>query len=231
MSKSLERRRLLDSSKEARKLELDLCAKDPAYFLWNDQRYVWTYDQYERDDSRKLKPFQDKPYLRFVLDYMHGSSVTFIPKSRQLFVTWLVCGYLWWDARFRPFELNFAQSKKEEDAANLVFNREWTVGRISFMESMLPGWMRDDKATTSYGIINYSNGSKIWGIPQGGDIIRSYTPSIVFLDEAAFQPEAEKAYTAASAAARQIIAVSSAEPSWFGVTCTLQSDPRQTQKA
>lgn len=227
----MERRRVLESSKEARELEKDLCARDPAYFFWNDQRYVWTFDQYELEDAKKVKPFQDKPYLRETLEDIHREPVTFLPKSRQLFVTWLVCGYLWWDARFHPFELNFAQSKKEDDAANLVFNREWTVARISFMESMLPDWMRDRRASTSYGIINFSNGSKIWGIPQGGDIIRSYTPSIVFLDEAAFQPEAEASYTAASSAARKIVAVSSAEPSWFGVTCRLQRDPRRQERA
>jgi hypothetical protein len=82
--------------------------------------------------------------------------------------------------------------------------------------------MQDKKATASFGKINFSNGSIVWGIPQGGDIVRSYTPSIVFLDEAAFQPEAQRAYTAAKAAARKIIAASSAEPSWFGIICGLQ---------
>jgi len=125
--------------------------------------------------------------------------------------------------------LNFAQSKKEEDAANLVYNKDPLAARISFMEAMLPDWMRDEKATYSYGIINFSNSSKIWGIPQGGDIIRSYTPSVVFLDEAAFQPEAEKSYSAAKAAARKIIAISSAELSWFGLTCGLQKTNRATQ--
>lgn len=221
MKRCLEHRRLLEISKEARKLEIDRCTTDPIYFLYSDQNYVWTFDSYEAGPN-KVKLFPDKEYIRYLLWRIHNDKILFIPKSRQIVVTWLSCFYLWWDARFHPFELNFAQSKKEEDAANLVFNKEWTTARISFMEAMLPAWLRDEKATAAYGKINYSNGSIVWGIPQGGDIIRSYTPSIVFLDEAAFQSEAERAYTAAKAAARKIIAASSAEPSWFGITCGLQ---------
>jgi hypothetical protein len=183
---------------------------------------VWTFDSFEKGEN-KVKPFPDKPYLRYVLDVVHnGPKIVFIPKSRQVVLTWLICAYLLWDARFNPYELCFVQSKKEEDAANLVFNKDWTRSRISFMESRLPPWMKDEDASASYGVINFSNASKIWGIPQGADIIRSYTPSVVFQDEIAFQPEAEGAYVAATASARKIIAVSSANPSWFGETCGLQ---------
>jgi hypothetical protein len=226
MNKSLEHHKLLLSSKEARELEIAKCAIDPFYFLWSDQRYVWTFDSFE-ESNRKVKSFPYKEYIHYLLWRIHNDKILFIPKSRQIMVTWLMCYYLWWDARFHPFELNFAQSKKEEDAANLVYNKEWVTARISFMEYMLPDWMRDAGATASYGKINFSNGSIVWGIPQGGDIIRSYTPSILFGDEAAFQSEAEAAYGAAKAAARKIILASSAEPGWFGVTCGLQKNPER----
>lgn len=222
MNQSLAYRRLLETSKEARKLEIDRCAADWLYFLYSAQRYVWTFDSFEQGPV-KVKPFPWKPYIPYTLKMIHEKKVVFVPKSRQIMITWAVCFYLWWDARFHGYELNFAQSKKEEDAANLVFNKEWGSARISFMESMLPDWMRDEKCSGAFGILNYSNGSKIWGIPQGGDIIRSYTPSILFEDEAAFQPQFENSYRSAKAAARKIIAVSSAEPSWFGITCGLQA--------
>jgi hypothetical protein len=89
------------------------------------------------------------------------------------------------------------------------------------MESRLPGYLKMD-VSYSYGMMIYPHGSKIWGVPQGSDIIRSYTPSFVFMDEAAFQPQAGDSYRGAMAAARKIIAVSSAEPSWFGKMCELQ---------
>lgn len=218
----LRKRHLLETSEDARRIEIAMCAADPFYFLWNAQRYVKTFDSYEQS-AQKIKYFPYKEYLHYVLYQLHTApSPIFIPKSRQVIVTWLVCFYLWWDARFHPFELNFVQSKKEIDAANLVFNRDMLSARISFMEANLPEWMRDPGLTPAFGVLNFSNGSKIWGVPQGGDILRSYTASLVFMDEAAFQQRAKESYKAASASARKIIAVSSAEPSWFGETCGLQ---------
>jgi hypothetical protein len=56
--------------------------------------------------------------------------------------------------------------------------------------------------------------SHIWGIPEGGSIIRSNTPSLVVADEAAFQPEFGESYTAALPAVKgggSYVALSSAE--------------------
>lgn len=90
------------------------------------------------------------------------------------------------------------------------------MGRASFIEQNLPLWMRQT-VSESYGILLYPDGSKLWGIPQGGDIIRSYTGSGLFSDEAAFQPFAREAYRAAKACCRKIVMVSSAEGgSFFG---------------
>jgi len=90
--------------------------------------------------------------------------------------------------------------------------------RISFIEKHLPEWLQDPKAMASYGKIVFPNGSKIWGIPEGPDIIRSYTGSILFSDEAAFQPSFEAAYIAALPMIKgggQLIAVSSANSGFF----------------
>ncbi len=207
---------LLQSSPRARNFELSICASDPAYWLWNDQHYVWTRDEYDPDNP--VKPFPDEPALREVLGEIHNGhqQVTCIGKSRQLSVTWLIVAYFAWWARFHGNQLLFIQSKKEEDAANLVFNKEPGLARASFIEENLPVWMKQP-LSTAYGIIVYPNGSKLWGIPQGGDIIRSYTGSGLFSDESAFQPFAREAYRAAKACCRKIIMVSSAEGgSFFG---------------
>jgi hypothetical protein len=207
---------LLESSPRARNYELSLCKNDPAYWLWNDQHYVWTRDEYDQDNP--VKPFPDEPALREVLAEIHlgTQQVTTIGKSRQLSVTWLLVAYFDWWARFYANQLLFIQSKKEEDAANLVFNKEPGMARASFIEENLPWWMKVP-LSTSYGVLVYPNGSKLWGIPQGGDIIRSYTGSGLFSDESAFQPFAREAYRAAKACCRKIVMVSSAEGgSFFG---------------
>lgn len=229
LQKTAEERFLaLSVDQEARNLELSLCAEDPAYWLWNDQHYVWTRDEY--DPVNPVKPFPDEPALREVLDEIHRGSqqVTCVGKSRQLSVTWLIVAYFVWWARFVPNQLLFIQSKKEEDAANLVFNKEPGLARASFIEHNLPWWMRQE-TKDSYGIMLFPNGSKLWGIPQGGDIIRSYTGSGLFSDEAAFQPFARDAYRAAKACCRKIVMVSSAEGgSFFGQLSGFEIDATGT---
>ena len=60
--------------------------------------------------------------------------------------------------------------------------------------------------------------SEIWGIPQGGDVIRQHTGSGLFIDEAAFQPDLESALGAAQPMLKgggRLDIVSSAEPGYF----------------
>jgi phage FluMu gp28-like protein len=88
------------------------------------------------------------------------------------------------------------------------------------LEASLPEELKMTKFPTSgkYCHIYFNNGSHIWGIPEGGHIIRSHNPSVLFSDEAAFQPEFGKAFTAALPAIThggQLIVVSSAEVSEF----------------
>lgn len=174
----------------------------------------------------KLKKPQDAMYsldagtdLKW-LEHIHETGILFIEKSRHVMATWLSCAYLLWRARSFPHQLIIVQSKREEDAAALVYDKEPDQGRISFLEWSLPEHLRVAKLPSGgkYCHLYFPTGSHIWGIPEGGHIIRSHNPSVVFSDEAAFQPEFGKAYTAALPAIThggQLIVVSSAEPSEF----------------
>lgn len=154
------------------------------------------------------------------LEHIHTTGIYFIEKSRHVMATWLTCAYLLWRARSYPHQLILVQSKREEDVAALVYDKEPDQARISFLEWALPEELRLAKlpAAAKYCHLYFPNGSHIWGIPEGGHIIRSHNPSVLFSDEAAFQPEFGKAYTAALPAIThggQLIVVSSAEPSEF----------------
>ena len=228
-----------------RVLEAERARRDAHWFLFESGRLL-TKD--EHDLSAAVKPFPDRPYLRALLDcllvagrllpperarwaleagigwaaleQMAQSGVVFFEKSRQMVVTWLVCAYILWRARSRPHQLCLVQSKKEDDAANLVFNKDWPVARISFMEGSLPRHLRvcEWPRAGAFGRLYFPNGSQIWGIPEGGDVVRSNTSSVVFADEAAFQPEFGASYGAALPAVKgggQYIAVSSANPGEF----------------
>lgn len=184
--------------------------------------FVKTKDEHA-DGTSAVKPFprrSDKPYIWEILDIVRVEQLLAIEKSRQLIVTWLMCLYCLWVAKFHDHRLVFVQSKKEEDAANLVYNKDPINARISFMEYMLPEEMQsmDWDRGCSYGQLAWPNGSKIWGIPEGAEKIRSYTASLIFADEFAFQPEAQEAYKAARptiSGGGQFIAVSSANPGAF----------------
>lgn len=191
-------------------------------------QHVRTKD--EHDEVNPVKLFPDKPYIPYLFDLFckKEQSIFFIAKSRQIMLTWLCCVYALWLAKAVPHRLIFLQSKKEEDAANLVFSggrtgKNWDTARISFIEKHLPDWLQDEGIEPAYGKLLFSNGSKIWGVPEGADMIRSYTPSLVISDEAAFQPEFGGAYTAMLPIAKQggqLIAVSSANPGLFAEVAT-----------
>ena len=168
------------------------------------------------------------------LQQMGYQGLLFIEKSRQIMASWLCCAYILWRAKFHAHQLCLVQSKKEEDAAKFVYIKEPQQARISFIESRLPEWLSDgmfyrSEHTIGRGVSRrsnrceychlwFQNGSHIWAVPQGGDVVRSNTPSVLFSDEAGFQPDFGLAYQACLPAIRgggQGIFVSSAEISDF----------------
>lgn len=226
-------------------IEKEKCRRSAHYFIF-DSKYLKTKDEHDLDNPTKL--FLDDPYLRVILDFLlvsgrilkpdgaiyanrygydkeflefiYDAGMVFIEKSRQVLATWIICTYIMWRARFLPHQLILVQSKREDDAANLVFTAEAGLARISFMEWSLPRWLQEIKFPkgSKFAHLIYPNGSHIWGIPEGSDIIRSNTVTVLFGDECGFQPEFGHAYTAALPSIKgggQGIFISSAEPSEF----------------
>lgn len=242
-STAIPRRKNWEQAK--RSLEAERCRRSAHYLIF-DSGTLLTKD--EHDLRSPIKPFPKVPYLRAFLDgllvsgrlirpedaryaiaagfstewliALWKSGVFAVEKSRQMMATWLVCAYLLWRAKSKPHQLILVQSKREDDAANLVFVKDPHVARMSFLEVHLPRHLRScvfPKAGT-YGHLYLPNGSHVWAIPEGGDIIRSNSPSVVFSDESAYQPEFGSSYTAALPAIKgggQYITVSSAEPGEF----------------
>lgn len=236
--------RTIQQSQEA--IQRERARRSAQYFVFESG--LVTKD--EHDVIHPIKPFYDEPYLRALLDCLlvsgrlqtpeqaqyaqavghtlpwlqavAAAGILAIEKSRQVMATWVCCAYALWRAKSYPHQLILIQSKREEDAANLVYVKEAFVARISFMETHLPAHLRTlqfPKCAT-YAQLFFPNGSHIWGIPEGGDVIRSNTPSVVIADEAAFQPEFDASYTAALPAIKgggSYVALSSANPGSFQV--------------
>ena len=202
-----------DSLQELHKLlQLKHWIAHPNNFIFSG--VVKTKD--EHDSDTPVKPFPDKDYLRKVIEVVHESDRVFIPKSRQIRMSWVMVLYALWVAMFFPHQAIFIQSKKEEDAASLVFDKKMENSRMSFVYHHLPDWLKKMvPVDTSYAKMRFANGSIVWGIPEGGHIIRSHTASLVISDECAFQPEFENAYTAAIPMAKKIVGLSSANGGTF----------------
>ncbi len=192
------------------------CAEDPEKFA----KYVVTKDEHSQGEEsvRGFPTREEKPYVWELVDTFRKEQLIAIEKSRQVLCTWTAAFYCLWRAKYEINRLIFWQSKKEDDAANVVFNSEWPTARISFMEYHLPAELKSDIAH-AYGKLTFrDSGSRIIAVPEGGDQIRSYTSSLIISDEAAFQPEFEAAWRAANPSIKgggQFIALSSARNGAF----------------
>lgn len=175
--------------------------------------------------GRIIKPQEARFCLEWGLplkdiEVLYDTSIVAVEKSRQVMITWVALAYILWRAKFMEHQLIMVQSKREADAQKLVCVKESEpdAARLTFMETHLPPHLRSvdfsRRGATSKCNVYFDSGSHVWGIPEGGSIIRSHTPSLLFSDEAAFQPAFGEAYRAALPAIRgggQAIFVSSAE--------------------
>jgi len=177
------------------------CKKDLYYFLTN-----WAFTLDVHDPKNITKPFPKKKYIMELCKIWTNNNLLLVPKSRQMMMSWFFTTVYLWEAQFNEGKLTFFQSKKADDADDLI-KRAKTVydNEPSFLKRFYSG----GKFYKLH--INPSNGGKsiyckiqfpeikseIRGIPEGGDVIRMHTASGILSDEMAFQPAAKSAYTGA----------------------------------
>lgn len=94
------------------------------------------------------------------------------------------------------------------------------IERTYYMYEGLPRWLKEISPIEKKHckLLSEKNRSQIIGVPAGADQLRSYTPTDIFADEAAFQSELKAMLAAAIPAIGQrgrIVLASSASPSYF----------------
>lgn len=159
----------------------------------------WLFEQVKTQDeaSQQLLRFPDKEYLKDLARALETEQMVVIPKSRRVMASWILAAYAHWKVRFHKHTAVFFQSLTESKAAYIVDQR------IKLIEDSLePIFKREyEGLKTKTGLVGKltfkDTGSFVQAIPQGDDVIRSYTPSLLICDEIDFMPEGHLAVNAA----------------------------------
>jgi hypothetical protein len=159
-------------------------------------------------------------YLDIVAGYLLTSKQLLIPKSRELMTSWLVTGYITWFCQFFPQIEWLAQSETDDKAMGLIkYANILYVNQPEWMKKLHP-LKRGEEGTAHE--ISWANGSTFRALPQGVRKSASFHPYGYFNDESAHQVGWKAAWDVAGRACKQMIGVSSAAPSDFGIACEMQ---------
>ena len=187
----MSKRESLVAQLESLMLEKKLKKAEVDFYLFLIE-FVKTQD--EHDSESPIKRIPKKEYIKELAHKFQTEDKLLIEKSRQMMVTWISCAYALWFTMFNEGKRTFMQSKKEADAnANL--------DRIKLIYRYLPDEIKEkypaDNPMPYCKLTWKKRNSSIQAIPQGPDILRQYTSSLIISDEMAFQEKSEEAYMSA----------------------------------
>ena len=188
------------------------CKRDPLYWL---QNHTCTENPHYLQQGLEYRaPFPRKSYFIPLFEAFRAHERLFLPKTREMLTSWCVMGDSAHRAQwFKWFTV--CQTESENKAAELVdYVRQLWENQAPWLKN------RHKLKVQSTFEIEWEAGGRVMSIPKGVNKIRLYHPTRYVMDEAAFLPEAEQCYNAAHPVAKQIIAISSAGPGWFGDECS-----------
>jgi hypothetical protein len=159
----------------------------------------------ESDEKHPYKPFpQDRPYLRILAHEFFGPHQhIFVNKPRQVMATWCANLGLYWDALFKHGRKHFISKHKEEEASDLLRDK------IRHVHGRTPPWFQHAYPLSSEPVHRADflrTDSDITAVGQNAAVaaFRGPTPSIVLIDEAAFQETFAAMLQAAHASASRL---------------------------
>lgn len=193
----------------------------PLYWLQN--LTLTTDDHWQMKGTPYKAPFPRKSYLTHLFGELALLTAkpelrtrrTFIPKSRDLMVSWSVMGFITWMCQWRPQTFWIAQSEKEDKAAELL-----TYSRTLYGNQ--PDWLQQRHPLVTNNVLEmkWANGSRILGLPSGADQIRVHHPHGWFADEVCFLSDFENTLNAVIPVVAQVVAVSTARAgNYFADAC------------
>lgn len=163
--------------------EFAKCAQDVFYFATN---YVHTLDQ--QRGKRALYPAWD--YLQDIFTIIDQPGDLFLEKSRDMLISWTVMVYFLWSMLFKDSWAGFAISRKQAEVDDGGDNStpESLFGRIKYMHSYLPPWMKPEFRFSLLKIRNIEGDSYCTGESANPNSGRNVACTFKFCDEFAFLP-------------------------------------------
>jgi len=189
-----------------RQTEIAKCLLDPVYFC---HHYCVIDDAQGHGGGSGQMPFKLWPAQKAVMWGFMKDRLTIILKARQLGISWMCCVYAVWHCIYSPGKKVLVYSQGQIESNELI-------RRMDAIYTRLPDWMKADlpkltKSNTE--VLEFSNGSSIQSLPSTKKAGRSFTASLIIMDEAAHLQWARDLYKAMSPtidAGGQLIMLSSA---------------------
>jgi phage FluMu gp28-like protein len=172
------------SLKELIRREFQKCAVDPIYFI---KKYCMIQTQ---NKGRIL--FDLYPYQEDCIETIQSNDNTIILKGRQIGISTVVACYALWLMLFQQDKNVLVIATRQDTAKNLVT-------KVRFAFDCLPIWLQIPCIENNKLSLKFNNGSEIKAISSGEDAGRSFSASLLILDEAAFIDKVEHIWTAAQA--------------------------------
>lgn len=174
--------------------EVKRAKDDLLYFL---RVMVNTQDEHDAAEPIKKLPMENL-YMQDLARLFLTEPLLLVEKSRQMMVTWIMVACHLWDAQFHEGRRIFFQSKKEKDANYLVDRAKFIYNHYPEPYKTVIHSLYPVKEPMPYLKLEFGKTmSVIEGTPQGASVLRQYTASRIFMDEAAFMEQAEDAFMAA----------------------------------
>lgn len=135
-----------------------------------------------------LRPFPRYPFLREIACSLFNKRLLLIPKSRQMFISWLMCAVILYRALSKG-GLHLLLSKNQ-------FSADELLKRINFIFDNLHGRLQSEIRTRNRSELEFARGGRIISLPATEDAPRMHSPTSVFWDEMAFTRHGSKIWTA-----------------------------------
>ncbi len=194
--------------------------------LWWLVHCTETFDEHWQDKKLKspYRAFPDLPYWPRLFQRLLKEPRLYLPKSRELMLSWATVGFGVWSCQVFPRTRVIVQSEKDEKGILLIKGKGVPGYARTLYERQSPRLQAQFPLTKPMeempeDQISWANGSVIQSVPAGARQIASQHPSLVIFDEAAHIDEYAEALSVVEPVAPKIVSLSSVAPGAFWDTC------------